>query len=290
MTDVEPEVVDVSTEPDDVQEPFVEDVTEPTDAEVVDAVEDQDVGGQPIEDSAPAAFSPQTIGRARDYGLSESDLEGMDSAKVERMFSAIDRRIMRPQEPVSGAQPPAPQAGPRGPVTGQYVPLKLEHNDDVDESVTKHVQTVVDHVNESMQGLHTFRQQMMEEVQAINTLRELGDFDRFVGGLGDEWTSVYGSGATVDMDPQSAEFRARMDVFQGAKTLRDDATRRRQPLALADAHLRSHRGVNWDRIEEHSRASRDDKVKKRRNASAERPTRGKTAAMSPKEEAIAAWQ
>ena len=123
----------------------------------------------------------------------------------------------------------------------------------------------------------------------MNVLREFSDFDRFVTGLGSEWNAEYGGGTTMEMDPQSANFQKRLEVFQGARSLMSDAQRRGQRMSNSDALTRSHRAVHWDRIAEHERNKLDGKIDRRRKGFSERPVKGKAPAMSPRDEAIAAW-
>jgi hypothetical protein len=152
------------------------------------------------------------------------------------------------------------------------------------------MKTVVEQLNGKLKEVYDFRRQAQEELQAMNVLREFSDFDRFLSGLGEDWVSDYGTGATVDMDPQSNEFRKRLEVFNGAKSMQADAQRRRQRMSVSNALTRSHRAVHWDRIAEQERKKLDGKIDRRQKAFVERPTKGKSPAMSPREEAIEAWK
>ena len=270
---------------------------EDLDAGVGDEVDPSTAAGgmesEGVDEGAPdsSAISEAMIGRAKDYGLSSDDLTGMNEERLGRMFSAIDRRIMQPQSVQGPTGPAMPSAVPT-PVTAmpeQYAPLKLEFGDDLDESVVKPFQSVVDHLNGQLKEVHAFRQEARNELQAMNLLREFSDFDRFVTGLGDDWTADYGTGPTIDMDPQSAEFQKRMQVFHGARTLQSDALQRRQRISVNDSRMRSHHGIHWDRIAEHERNKLDGKIDRRRKGFSERPVKGKAPAMSPREEAIRAW-
>lgn len=270
------EIADELQDPTGLNEPL-------DDQPPVDEIPDE----EPVGDESAAAprISPAIVERARQYGLSESDLQGFDDARAGSIFAAIDRARMRPE--ARGAEAPASeQPAP----AGGYVPLKVEYGDDLDESLVKPVQAVVDHVNGTMQQLQDFRQEIAREVRALNVLREFGEFDRFVSGLGEDWASVYGTGATADMDAQSPELKKRLEVFQGAKALMGDAARRGSRLGLSDAHLRSHRSIHWERIVEQERSKTDKKVEQRRRTSGERPVKGKTAVRSVRDNAIAAFE
>lgn len=271
---VEPDVDDTSS--DAVAEPDLDNVAEPDFAD--------DATAKPSVEP----LSPEMLQRAESYGLPQSDLEGMDTGRLDRMFAAIDRRIMQPQ--TAGVPGAAPQGGPPMSVpAGGYTPLKIDFGSDLDESVVGPIKMVVDHLNKQMQEAHVFRHHALQELQAMNVLREFGDFDRFVSGLGEEWTSVYGSGATEDLNPDSAEFQKRLEVFHGGKNLLGDAQRRRQKMTRSDSLLRSHHAVHWDRIAEHEQKKLNGKIEQRRQGFTERPTKGRPSAMSPRDSAIAAW-
>ncbi len=278
MSDVEPR--DVA---DEVLEPVVDEPTGDPRAGTPGA-------DAPVEDTIvdEPAISDALLGRAKDYGLSASDLEGFDDTRLERMFSTIDRRLMQPQSPTG----PAAAAGPVpvAPGMGEYTPLKVEFGDELDESLITPINTVVEHLNGQLKEVHAFRQQAQSELRAMNVLREFSEFDRFVSGLGEDWAPEYGSGVTVEMDPASSEFQKRLDVFNGAKSLRADAHRRRQRMSMSNALTRSHRATHWDRVAEHERKKLDGKIERRRKGSAERPVKGKQPAMSPRDEAIEAWK
>lgn len=281
-------------------------------AEVVENVQDEPTGevqdtlsGEPVDEipagagpedetsadaevAAAPAISDALIGRARDYGLSQNDLEGLDDPRLETIFAAIDRGRMAP----APTAPPVDQIVPRNTPTAAsiYAPLKLELGDDLDESVMKPFQSVAQHVNDQMKEMHSFRDEVRQELQALNLLREVTDFDGFISSLGEEWNPDYGVGSFLEMDQSSREFKKRMDVYNGARSLITDAAQRRQPMSLANAHLRSHRAVNWDRIAEIERNKINGKVAKRRQGFSERPTRAKPSALSPRDEAVRAFQ
>lgn len=243
---------------------------------------------EPVEE-APG-ISGAIVGRAKEYGLSEADLEGFDDARLDRIFAAVDRRSIQP-----GASARSPQAQAQGPsLSGgfqEYTPLKnVEFGDDVDESLTKPFKALVDDLNGQLRQAHVFRQQAQAELQAMNLLRELSDFDGFVARLGPEWEDVYGKGATVDMDPQSIEYEKRMEVFHGGFGLQGNAQQRKQRLSKSDARMRSHRAVHWDRIAERERKKLGGTIDRRQKSFVERPTKGKPGAKSPREEAIEAWK
>lgn len=275
------------------REAVIEDVAEP----IVDdaGVDEPSTSESEVSTPEPASgLNEALLGRAQGYGLSADDLTGLDDARVERLFGAMDRRIMQPGggtqatgygEQYPGARSPEPGA----PMPGQYEALKIEYGDELDESVRAPVQSVVEHLNGQLKQMHAFRQEVQQELQAMNVLREFSGFDRFIHGLGEEWVAEYGTGPTMEMDPQSKEFQTRMQVFNGGRSLESDAMRMRQRISKKDSQMRSHHGVHWDRIAEKEAAKLNGKIAQRRKGFSEPPVRGKTPAMSPRDEAIAAW-
>ena len=271
----------------------VEDVTESI---VDDAGLDEPSTLEPeVSTSEPeAGLSEALLGRAQGYGLSADDLTGLDDTRAERLFGAMDRRIMGPGggnqatgygEAYPGARSPEPGA----PMPGHYEALKVEYGDELDESVRTPVQSVVEHLNGQLKQMHAFRQEVQQELQAMNVLREFSSFDQFVDGLGDDWKSSYGTGKTMEMDPQSADFQKRLEVFNGARSLMADAQRRGGRMSVADALKRSHHAVHWDRIAEHASEKLNGRIAQRRKGLSEPPVKGKSPAMSPREEAVNAW-
>lgn len=243
--------------------------------------------------SAPG-LSDAIMQRAKGYDLSSDDLEGLDETRLERMFSAIDRRIMQPQpQPQPGVAPAVEAGAPAAPVGREgFLPLKIDFGDDLDESVSKPIQAVIDHLNTGAKEMHMFRSAIQQELQALNMLREFSEFDRFLTGLGDDWHDIYGNGATVDLDPQSKEMATRLGVFDGAKRMLADARRRPgQAMNVSGSHLGSHRATHWDRIAGHERKKLNGELERRKKGLTERvaPGTSKTPAMSPRDEAIAVW-
>ena len=264
--------------------------------ETMTDIENDDTADLPVEPeheaepSEPAAPSEAVLRRAsNDYGLSADDLHGFDDRRAERLFAAFDRRLMRPP---AQPHPAAPQPTPAGgePIPG-FSPLKIELPDDVDDSIATAFNTAQEYMNTQMKELQTFRQAMAQEIQALNLIRELTDFDRMIDSLGDDWSGQYGNGPTTELDSTSEQLRNRLDVFWGAKTLQQDAARRRQPLTMREAWRRSHGAKFLDQIAEQHGKKLGEKAERTRHASGERPSksRGKEV-VTPREAAMSAWE
>lgn len=245
-----------------------------------------EVGTEATEGATDAsALSEGVLGRLRDNGLDAAMFVGMDDARVESMLSAIDRRVMAPQPQSQPVQQQVPTELP-----AEYEPMTLMLSDDLDASVSGPMGKLLEQVNGQMKQVHQFRQQMNQELQAINLLREFAEFDRHVSSLGEEWSEEYGSGSTMDMDQNSRQYQNRLEIFSGAQSLVSDAGRRGSHIGRNDAWTRSHRAKHWDKIAAGERKKLDTQVKKRQASFGERPSKSKGETQSPRDAAIAAMR
>lgn len=270
----------------------VNEVLDSNEANEVFETNDANIDGdqfQATDTEAEAIESPldnALVERAKGYGM--DDLEGFDAPRLEKMFASIDRRLMQPQQQQMQYQQPQ-QVQPQAVMPTEYTPLKLEFGEDIDESLVAPLQGVVEQLNNQLGDVHKFRQQVNQEFQTLNLLREFNQFDSFINALGDEWHSDYGQGATLEMDPKSPEFLKRLDVFTGSQNMSRTAAQRGQSLNRGESWKRSHHAVNWDKIAEKANAKVTGKVESRQRSFGERPTKGKSPAMSPRDEAMAEW-
>lgn len=244
-------------------------------------------------EAGEADTSPHDSGlrsKATEYGLTDDDISGLDGPRLERMFTAMDRRIMQPVIPAvtpvqTGVTPV--EAGAQAGKVG-YSPFKLELPEELDEPLAKTFQGVVDHLNAQMAEVNQFRQMAATELAAMNMLRDFDGFDRFIEALGDDWEKDYGRGPTVDLNPNSAAFKKRLEVFTGSRSLADDFARRGMPMPRSDSWTRSHRAVHWDRVSELERKKLAGRVDGRQRQFAERPGKGGKPERSVDELALAA--
>lgn len=238
------------------------------------------------EETEAVSLSPEVLARAQEYGLGADDVQGFDAPRLERMFAGIDRRIMGQSAPAPESTVAPQQSQQQAAV--EFKPFALELTDDIDESVSAPIKTMVEHLNSQMKEIHEFRQQALAEMNAINTLRNIEAFDRHLQSFGDGFEDEYGKGSTLDLDPQSKQFQNRLKIYNGGNDLLENATKRGEAMRGGEGWLRSHRAMHWDRITELARKQVGEKIDKRKSQFGERPTKGKAPAMSPREEALAA--
>lgn len=236
------------------------------------------------EEAAPAELSAEILSRAKSYGLDAEDLAGLDDSRLQSMFAKMDRRSMGPSVPKAPAAPKAPITT----AEQTFVPFELKLDEFVDESIATPLKGIVEHLNGQMKEVHSYRQRVLKELNAINTVRAVQEFDRYIESLGGDWSDKYGSGSTLEMDSESPEFQSRLEIYTGAEGLVANSKKRGSTMMRRDSWERSHRATNWDRIADQARKDVGNKVDRRVSQFAERPTRGTVPAMTPREAAIIA--
>ena len=249
---------------------------------------------EPSELVESPALSDELTQRAKDYGFAAETFAGMDDAVVSNVLNTFDQRLagMQPQPPTDGApgQPSAqPQQQQGAPFGAEFKPLVVDFGEELDEGLVKSFGGMVDGLNGQLKELHQVRQAIGREVVAINQLREFDSLDRFIESLGEEWTDVYGKGRTQDMNPQSAEFRKRIEMGTGGNAIGANMARINQPMRQWDAWQRGHYAVNHERLAEMERKKQDGRRKGRQARFSEPPQKGKTPTTSNREAAEAAW-
>lgn len=277
-TEVDPQdsVDDVATESPDAAE-ISGDLHTDNDVET-DAAE--------VAESSKPTISDATLGRADAYGIPRAELEGLSDAQASRLFATIDRRTMQsPAAQQPQAQQPQQTETPQG-----YVPYEPEFPEELDEALVGVLKGFTKHVNDHLAGLDGRTQDVIGAIQSQDMVREIEGFDRFIADLGEDWEGEYGKGPTLDMDPNSSEYRTRMEVLFGSRNLRTDAQRRRSPITAKAAHKRAHGGMHYDKIAEREREKLNGKLAKRRRGASERPARGKTGTLSPHDHAVEQWK
>lgn len=270
------DAVEAPVEPrmgDPVDEPSVEPSAEPEGAETTETAEPE-----------VPTISPEFVKRADFYGLNAGDLEGINEGQLTKIFASIDRRSMGdPQQaPTEPAQAASAQQLP------EYQPFKMELDAEMDESFSGPYGKFADHMNAQFKELHSFRQLVVTELQAVNTIRELAEVDSFVSALGDAWVDSYGTGAMAHMDPQSPQYKNRLEIYRGAGRMIQDG--RSGHLSPPDALLRSHRAKFVDKIVETETQKRVDKSAARKTQMSDRPSKGKAPTKDPRQQAVEAMR
>lgn len=241
------------------------------------------------EGEATVEFDPALVQRSERIGLSAKDLEELGGDRVSSILAAVDRHIMNPPketEMPSQAQPETktPEA-PAG-----YEPLKIEFEEDVDESVQKGIRTPMETLDKKLGEMHKRFDQFQQEVAAIHFMNDLSMFDRMIDGLGEDWKEHYGEGPTMELDPQSDTFKRRMSAFVGGRRLAADHRRSGLKMSDSQAWKRAHESANIDRLRELERKRLESDLKNRQKSFGERPASGRAQQLSPFDAAVAAMK
>jgi len=244
----------------------------------VEEVSGDNADAQTDVGSDSVGLAESTLERASQYGLSDSDLKGLNDDAAASVMAAIDRGLMsqRP-EPVQNVPAAQQQDTAQVGASFGFEPLKIELGEDLDESVTKPIQSIVESVNGRLKQVTEFQANLVKELQAMETIRQLSEFDGFIAGLGDDFKAEYGSGSTLDMDPNSQAFKDRMEVFYGAQSIFENMARRGQKMTMADARRRAHGGKFFNKIRDIEKRSVMSEIDRRRASSSERPSHSTSA-------------
>jgi hypothetical protein len=272
-------------------------VDEPTSDEGVTGTDVQDVGDATAEPTSELQGEPTesptlsdgVARRVKDYGFGPDDFPGLDDAAVSGVLGAFDRRLatMQPQAQ-PGAQPePAPQQ--QAPTGLEFKPLAIEFGEDVDEGLSKSIGGLLEGVNGRLKEAHEFQQKVANEFQGYAQLRHFEALDRFIASKGEEFVDVYGTGATAEMDPQSAAFVKRIELYTGGNAIAAAQAGIGRPMRQTDAWERGHHAVNHERLAATERKNQDGRRKKRQAQFGEPPSKGKTPVAGNREAAIAAY-
>ena len=239
-------------------------------------------GQQPAAAPAPEPLDPEYIARGGRWKLGEDDLRSVPRDVFERMHVAAEAELLenlhRARQGQNGQQPyqPPPQQNwqqPQGqngqqsqqPV-GPYKPVELKFDEsDADSPYVQHISTINKAYAENLNAMHgQFSDQVRQIVDAVKALHEFNDsqvLDRNISELGEEWSDVFGKGATMDLDPRSQSYAARQAYKKAIlENLDLDASlgRERNP---SDAMQRARYRLHGTKIAAIERAKREAKAK-----------------------------
>ena len=176
-------------------------------------------GGGDDGDAAatPEPLDPSYVSRAQIFNMTEEDLRTVPRATVERMLNGADRALIeafRREQNTNGYDPrgredasPAPQSGDftYEPFTPTFGP-----EEEVAEPIVKNLTAVQAHHAKQIERLHQHYTKKFEAVHdfasSVQRQQDFAILDRFIDGLGPEWSGVFGKGPRLEMDQRSQEF------------------------------------------------------------------------------------
>lgn len=250
---------------------------EPSSSETTEVVSDPET---------PEVLDPQYVSRAQMFNMTEEDLRAVPRPIVERMIAGADRALLEAmrREPSTSPSSPAtvtpPPAAP-GDLSFDKLELTFDSDEEVAEPITKNMKAMQEHSAKQFEKLHQHYQEKFRAVEqfAAQTQRQqdYAILDRYIDGLGAEWSGVFGKGATLDMDPRSQEYLKRGELRTAAiETMQINERLSGRALPAGEALPRALNSMFYEKASaiEHEKA--DAKRKELQDAAAVRPRSGGT--------------
>lgn len=183
----------------------------------------QTEGGDGGQETTPEPLDPSFVARATDWSLTESDLRAAPREVIDRFITGAERRLIETfRRNQQASQPPQQQS--QGPPPGEFTvspyDLKFEGEEDGDTPYAKKLSELNGHYGKQMEALRDhYNKQLQEVSQFIGSVRQekhYSTIDRFVDGLGAEWSGVFGKGHSLEMENRSQEFLRRDELGMAA--------------------------------------------------------------------------
>lgn len=262
----------------------------------VDAVLGETAEADPASETTevtetPEALDPQYVARAQAFNMTEDDLRAVPRPIVERMIAGADKALIEafrrdqrtPQSPPSAVPGVATTPAPAAVGDFSFDPFELTFNADeeVAEPITKNMKAMQEHSAKQFEKLHQHYEKKFQAVEqfAANTQRQqdYAILDRYIDGLGAEWSGVFGKGATLDMDSRSQEYLKRGELRMAAiETMQINERLTGRALPAGEALPRALNSMFYEKSSAIERERADAKRKKLQDGAAVRPRSGTT--------------
>jgi hypothetical protein len=255
----------------------------------------------------PPAAAPISRDDYAAFGLTEAQARALDAKDglglycdtfAKQMLTAAQARNQQQPTPDNQVmQQPAPSQVPPQQVppavpAEQQVPGLLKVNLDKDaygEPLLEfggQVAEVVNSLHAQNARLEAELQEIRAEYDARREREETVEFDRFFGGLGDEYKSIVGEGGISDINHSSAEFLVRQQVVINSRLLEREFQESGMPVPAPDQlrmmALRMAAGDQTDRI---AREQVTEQLRNEQGQFISKPTSREAAPLSPHEAA-----
>jgi len=133
---------------------------------------------------------------------------------------AQDDRSAPPASPPGAPPPrPTPSQAPPAPAGFALQPMDTQDFDPGIQAVAKNVESLHQHYGQQIGQLQNALGQIMQAVQQVTVQAHRNEFDRYVAEASD-YADTLGTDASLELDPKSAEYQARMKVAQQMDVLR----------------------------------------------------------------------
>jgi hypothetical protein len=232
------------------------------------------------DDDKKSAISAELVQRAIRLGFDQDELSGFKSdATLSRVLDAMESRASGNQS----AQDGNTDSGKQDDDTFN-LELGDDYTDDFKDKMQKMNEFYASKLKSVRDELSTARQEL-NRIQGMEYVRE---FDASIKSLGDDWQDVFGKGSGQKLDPKGSQYKNRVKLDEEMSII---ALGRKQmgkpPLNKAELFQRALQSAFSDKIKSMETAKMQKALKDRSRRSASRPTHRQTKLMTADEELLA---
>ena len=254
---------------------------------ITDSQVDQEVTVQ----SEPQPLDPSYLADAGRFNMTEADLRALPRDVVQRVIAGADRANLEAfrREQRSPYQPPSAAPAPANVTQEPFAvaPFELtfegEEEEAKDSPVARKLAALNKHYGDQSKRQHDHYQgelrALRDAVTGFQQQAHYGVLDRFIDGLGAEWSGLFGKGSSSDLDSRSQEFLKRDELGTAAiehRQIHERLTGR--PLPVAEALRRALHSLHYDKASAIERAKADAMRAKLAAGASDRPKPGVNAA------------
>jgi hypothetical protein len=258
---------------------------------LAETITDSQVDQAVTVEAEPKPLDPSYIADAGRFNMTEADLRALPQEVVRRIIAGADRATLeafrREQRTPYGPAPtvPAPASISQEPFA--IAPFELtfdgEEEEAKDSPVAKKLAALNKHYGDQSKRQHDHYQNelktLREAVTGFQQQAHYGVLDRFIEGLGTEWSGLFGKGTSTDLDSRSQEFLKRDELGTAAiehRQIHERLTGR--PLPVSEALRRALHSLHYDKASAIERAKADATRAKLAAGASDRPKPGMVAA------------
>jgi hypothetical protein len=232
------------------------------------------------DDDKKSAISAELVQRAIRLGFDQDELSGFKSdATLSRVLDAMESRASGNQSTQDGNT----DAGKQDDDT-----FKLELGDDYTDDFKDKMQKMNEFYASKLKSVRDELSTARQELNRIQGMEYVREFDASIKSLGDDWQDVFGKGSGQKLDPKGSQYKNRVKLDEEMSII---ALGRKQmgkpPLNKAELFQRALQSAFSDKIKSIETAKMQKALKDRSRRSASRPTNRQTKPMTADEELLA---
>ncbi|HML73327.1 MAG TPA: hypothetical protein PKB02_02405 [Anaerohalosphaeraceae bacterium] len=237
-----------------------------------------DKDGQDNDDNK-SAISAELVQRAIRLGFDQDELSGFKSdATLSRVLDAMESRASGNQSTDGDAKD--------GKQDDDV--FKLELGDDYTDDFKEKMQKMNEFYASKLKSVRDELSSARQELNRIQGMEYVREFDASIKNLGDPWQDVFGKGSGQKLDPKGSHYKNRVKLDEEMSII---ALGRKQmgkpPLNRAELFQRALQSAFSDKIKSIETAHLQKALKDRSRRSASRPTHRNTKPMTADEELLA---